>query len=73
MPKQVKREHDKEDSSASFNIFFTGDGTGEVAAVQTCSSGEGKGSHCGQCFAFQRNLTAGTHQHLPPSARTEHF
>lgn len=42
--------HDKEDHSASLNIFFTA----EVTAVWTCGSGEGKGSHCRQnCLSEQ--------------------
>lgn len=59
MLKQVKQERDKEGSSASFNIFLSG----EVATVQTCISGEGLTV---DKTAFQSNPTAGR-CHLPPS------
>lgn len=45
MPKQAKKERDKEGSSASFNLFLSG----EATLVWTWISGEGKGgSHSGQ-------------------------
>lgn len=62
MPKQAKKERDKEGSSASFNLFLSG----EATLVWTWISGEGKGGLTVDKTAFQGNPAAGR-CHLPPS------
>lgn len=69
MPKQAKQEHDKEGSSASLNIFLSG----EATPVWTCISGGGKrvSQWTKQPFRATQQL-ADTTSPLP-SAGTERF